>query len=193
MTAKGKHDLASRYHRRGESILIEMKLNSIMQLFNSLDPAPFHEKDLDDEAAEYIVSTARDFTLKTPMRLAIYLPAEVLQKESEVSITHAIHNFFDYKTQVKERELRAILREGRVSLLIGLIFLFGCLFVRELISSISPGTVNEVLREGLVISGWVAMWRPLQLFLYDWWPIWNLRRLYYKLSHLQIDVHVQGA
>ena len=193
MNAKGEHDLASRYQRRGESILIEMKLNSLMQLFNSLDPAPFHEKDLDNEAAEYIVSTARDFSLKTPMRLAIYLPAEVLQKESEPSITHAIHNFFDYKAQVKERELRVVLREGRVSLLIGLFFLFGCLFIRELISGMSPVTLNEVLREGLVISGWVAMWRPIQLFLYDWWPIWNLRRLYYKLSQLQIDVRAQGV
>jgi hypothetical protein len=193
MTSKAKRDLASRYRRLGESILIEMKLNNLMQLFNSLDPAPFHEKDLDDDAADYIVSTARDFPLKTPMQMEIYLPAAVLQKESERSITQAIHNFFDYKTQAKERELRVILREGRVSLLIGLLFLSVCLFARELLGGWVSGTANEVLREGLLISGWVAIWRPIQLFLYDWWPIWNLRRLYYKLSHLHIDVRTLGT
>lgn len=193
MTLNAKRDLASRYRRRGKSILIEMKLNNLMQLFNSLDPAPFHEKDLDDAAADYIVSTARDFSLKTSMRLEIYFPSDVLQQESEAAITQAIHNFFDYKTQAKERELRIILREGRTSLLIGLLFLSVCLFARELLGNLTAGTVNEVLREGLVISGWVAMWRPIQLFLYDWWPIWNLCRLYYKLSHLQIDVRAQGT
>jgi hypothetical protein len=27
-----------------------------------------------------------------------------------------------------------------------------------------------VIREGFLIGGWVAMWRPLEVFLYDWWP-----------------------
>ncbi len=28
-----------------------------------------------------------------------------------------------------------------------------------------------VIREGLLIGGWVAMWRPLEVCQYDWWPI----------------------
>lgn len=188
MLSKTKHDLASRYRRHGESILIEIKLTTIMQLFNSLDPSPFHEKDLDDTAAEYIIGTARDFPIKTPMKLEIYLPPEALQKESEQSITQAIHNFFDYKLQVKERDLRVVLREGRASLVIGLLFLSCCLFARELAVSLLNVTLRDILREGLLISGWVAMWRPIQIFLYDWWPIHNLQRLYYKLSHIKVDV-----
>lgn len=39
-----------------------------------------------------------------------------------------------------------------------------------------------------MISGWVAMWRPIQIFLYDWWPVRNLQRLYDKLSRAPIDV-----
>jgi hypothetical protein len=41
------------------------------------------------------------------------------------------------------------------------------------------GILPEVLRggmagvasESLFIGGWVAMWPPLEVFLYDWWPI----------------------
>jgi hypothetical protein len=43
-----------------------------------------------------------------------------------------------------------------------------------------------------LISGWVAMWRPIQIFLYAWWPVRNLGRLYDKLSHLKIDLLPHG-
>jgi hypothetical protein len=169
-----------------------MKLSVATQLFNSLDPSPFHEKDLDDDAAEYIVGTARDFPLKTSLRLEIYLPPEQIRKDTEESIAHAVHNFFDYKTQVADSDLRAILRQGRSSLIIGLAFLSACLFARQLVGTLPHGTAAEILAEGLLISGWVAMWRPIQIFLYEWWPIRNLRRLYQKLSHLKIDVRAYG-
>lgn len=187
-TPRPRRDLESRYRRHGETILIELKLSSVMQLFNSLDPSPFHEKDLDDDAAEYILGTARDFPLKTPMHLSIYLPAAAVGKDTADTVTHAIHNFFDYRELVAARELRQLLRRGRASLAIGLVFLSACLFARELAGNFVTGTFSEILLEGLLISGWVAMWRPIQIFLYDWWPMRNLRRLNDKLSHLKIDV-----
>ena len=171
---------------------IDVRIARIESLFESLDPSPFHEKDLDDDAAEYIVSTARDFPLKAPLRLEIYLPPDQIRQDTEESVTNAVHNFFDYKTEVVDSDLRTVLRQGRVSLLIGLTFLSACLFARQLLGTQLPqGTVREILAEGLLISGWVAMWRPIQIFLYEWWPIRNLRRLYHKLSHLKIDVRAR--
>lgn len=181
-------ELESRYRKHGESILIEMKLNSLMQLFNSLDPSPFLEKDLDDDAETYIVDTAREFPLKTPMRLTIHLPPEQIHKDTAESVGHAIHNYFDYKTQIADAELRVKLRQGRTSLAIGLLFLAACLSARQLVATLGHETFYEILQEGLLISGWVAMWRPLQIFLYDWWPIRNMRSLYHKLSHIKIDI-----
>ncbi len=181
-------DLVSRYRRHGESLLIEMKLNTLAQLFNSLDPSPFFEKDLDHDAEAYIVDTAHEFPLKTPMRLVIHLPPEAIQPDTAESVAHAIHNYFDYKTQIADAELRIKLRQGRASLLIGLLFLTACLSARELIAGLGTSTFHEIVQEGLLISGWVAMWRPIQIFLYDWWPIRNLRILYTKLSHIKVDV-----
>lgn len=181
-------DLVSRYRRHGESLLIEMKLNTLAQLFNSLDPSPFLEKDLDDDAEAYIVETAREFPLKTSLHLVIHLPPDAIEKSTAESVAHAIHNYFDYKTQIADAELRHKLRQGRVSLVIGLLFLATCLSARQLVADIGHGTLYEFLQEGLLISGWVAMWRPIQIFLYDWWPIRNLRTLYFKLSHIKVDV-----
>jgi hypothetical protein len=181
-------NLESHYRRRGESILIEMKLNSVSQLFNSLDPSPFHEKDLDDDAEEYIVSAAREFSLKTPLTVAIHLPGDAATSETESSVATAVHHYFEYRALAADRELRLRLRHGRASLGIGLLFLFACISARQLVGNLGHGTFAEILQEGLLISGWVAMWRPIQIFLYDWWPVRNLRELYRKLAHVRIEV-----
>lgn len=185
-------DLESHYRRRGESILIEMKLNSVAQLFNSLDPSPFHEKDLDDDAEEYIVGAAREFPLKTPLTLAIYLPKEAATSDVEQSVATAIHHYFEYRALATDRDLRLRLRRGRASLAIGLLFLFACISARELVGNLGQGTFHHILEEGLLISGWVAMWRPIQIFLYDWWPVRNLRELYRKLATVRIEVRPAG-
>ena len=33
--------------------------------------------------------------------------------------------------------------------------------------------------------GWVAMWRPLEIFLYDWWPVRRLQVAYERLARMQ--------
>jgi hypothetical protein len=45
-----------------------------------------------------------------------------------------------------------------------------------------------VAREGLTIIGWVAMWKPLDIYLYRWWPLLALRRLYQRLSAMPVEV-----
>lgn len=50
------------------------------------------------------------------------------------------------------------------------------------------GTLPIVLREGLIIAGWVAMWRPMEIFLYEWWPLLRKGHLYQKLSRMHVEV-----
>jgi len=45
-----------------------------------------------------------------------------------------------------------------------------------------------ILRESFLIGGWVAMWRPLEIFLYDWWPILAEARLYDRLSAMPVRI-----
>jgi hypothetical protein len=45
-----------------------------------------------------------------------------------------------------------------------------------------------VIREGFLIGGWVAMWRPLEVFLYDWWPIRAEARLFDRLSRMPVRI-----
>jgi hypothetical protein len=42
--------------------------------------------------------------------------------------------------------------------------------------------------EGVLIVGWVAMWGPLDIFLYGWWPIYGRCKLFDHLARLEVEM-----
>jgi hypothetical protein len=58
---------------RGHLHTIKLKLRDMGQLFNSMDPSPFIEKELDADAEEFIVSWAHECPPGAPIKLRIYL------------------------------------------------------------------------------------------------------------------------
>jgi hypothetical protein len=78
------------------------------------------------------------------------------------------------------------MRHGRTTLIVGLGFLASCLLLGGLVSRVWPGTLGGIVREGLTIAGWVAMWRPIQIYLYDWWPLRDELRVLERLARMQV-------
>jgi hypothetical protein len=184
------NDLSPNYRTDGGYVLIEMELDSLLQFFNTFDPSPFYKKDIDDDAEEYIVSAAREINVRDPIKLVIHLPPEEAAREDSGDIQEAIHNYFAYRTSAAQRELRLEFQQGRLSLIIGLAFLTACSVLRYLLSLFESNTVlAEIVGEGLLISGWVAMWRPFQIFLYDWWPIRKKIKVMRKLTQMEVEIH----
>ncbi|CCH99826.1 MAG: hypothetical protein GPI90_05310 [Microcystis aeruginosa K13-05] len=181
--------LQSYYREEEGTYLIEIKLNQLQQVFNSLDPSPFLDRDLDDNAENYIINSVDEFPLNTPLKLVFYLPSNE-QNTARHLLPSALHNYFDYRQQVEQRKLRTIWRQGRISLIIGLSFLFVCLSLSELISRFGSDTFIHFLEEGLLISGWVALWRPLEIFLYEWWPVSHQQKIFAKLAYIPIEIRL---
>lgn len=184
---KSVNKLESYYRQEGRFYLIEIKLNGWRQLFNSLDPLPFLERDLDDDAKDYIVNSVDEFPLATDLKLVFYLPENEHNTARQI-LPSALHNYFDYCQQGEGRKLRNIWRQGRASLVIGLIFLFVCLSLSELVGRFGSDTFIHFLEEGLLISGWVALWRPLEIFLYEWWPVSHQQKIFAKLTYIPIEI-----
>jgi hypothetical protein len=80
------------------------------------------------------------------------------------------------------------MKQGRTSLLIGLSCLATCLVISKALLHGDAGTWASILRESLTIAGWVAMWRPMQIYLYDWWPLRLRGRIFAKLSHMPVEI-----
>ena len=174
--------------RRRAPQRIEIFVDKIEQLFNSMDPSPFHEKDLDHDAEEFIVSWAQEYRRSDPLTLIIHLSHSDAAAAGPELVERAVRNYFGYRAKLNRLEFKLLLKQGRTSLVIGLLFLATCLLLSELLLRQKPGTLLTLLRESLTIAGWVAMWRPMQIFLYDWWPLRRLGRIYEKLSRMPVEL-----
>ncbi len=166
---------------------IELRVGRIAELFNSLDPTPFHHRDLDRDAEAFLENWALEFPQGSHFRILVHIE-QMPPDDPAPMVSEAIRNYFDDKSLLAKRSLRLLLIEGRTSLVIGLGFLALCLFGAELLSVFASNTFLKLLKESLLIGGWVAMWRPLQIFLYEWWPIVRRRRIYRNLGHASVQV-----
>jgi len=181
-------DIESLYKKDNGLILIEIKLSSVMQLFNSFDPAPFHEKELDSAAEHYIVDTVKDFPQKTRFKINIILPSDIATTDQAMKIPPAINNHFQYKMLAADRKFRSHFRYGRTTLLIGLTFLTIALVARQLVSALENHLIAQIFADALLIIGWAAMWEPITVLLYELWPIIQLKKVYEKISTMEIDI-----
>lgn len=167
---------------------IELRLRELAQLFDSFDPAPFHEKDLDRDAEEFIVSWAREYPPELPLQFRLHLPRDQERLSPERTVQEAIAHYFAYRAELARLELRRTLEQGRSSLFVGLLFLVSCMGLRELLRGFGDREPLRVVEEGLLIVGWVAMWRPVELLLYDWRPVRRRQRTYANLSRMRVEV-----
>ena len=170
-----------------QSRVIELELRDTSQLFNSMDPSPLENKDLNDDVEEFIVVSAQEYRPDQALTLRIYL-REWPEEDLTDVVRESIHNYFAYRANVNQLAFRRLMRQGRTSLLIGMVFLAACLLTTKLLLGDLEGTWARIISESLTIAGWVAMWRPMEIYLYDWWPLRRTSRLYRKLSEIPVEV-----
>lgn len=169
--------------------MLEIKLNTPEQLLNSFDPAPFHSRDLDDRAAQYIMESAEEAGSREPLVLVIELPEDQARRSLSQDLPIAFSNFFRYRANQARLQLRDQFRLGRLSLAIGLAVLGLCTLAAHLLDRMNAySTFAAMAEQGLFILGWVALWRPLEIFIYDWWPLRNRIRLLDRLANATVEV-----
>lgn len=172
---------------RASPFPIELRIREIGQLFHSLDPLPFRERDLDPGLEEYVVGGARELGRTRPIEIVIHLPATEALREEAHHVAEAIQHYFSYRADVTEWELKELFRIGRASFAIGITVLASCVVLGGLLSKVlGGGYLGRFLDEGLIILGWVANWRPIQIALYDWWPLVRRRELYRRLARATV-------
>ena len=175
-----------------ECRVIEVRVAELRQLFNAIDPSPFRDRDLDSRAEEFIVEWARDVPRDAPLALLVHLERSAGPAEEGALLGEAIHQYFGQRAVGSRRRLRDLFRRGRISLAIALAFLAASTALGDAVAgSMHASRFAGVIREGLLIGGWVAMWRPLEVFLYDWWPVRAEARLFDRLSTMPVRIEYQ--
>jgi hypothetical protein len=164
---------------------ILVRIPTVEHLLNPMDPSPLAERALDEEVADWIEEWAEDLDDDQPLSVEIQV-ATAGDPERERAALTGLRSHFEYREWQADRRFKRLLREGRISLVIGLIALAGFNAASRIIGT-SSNPVIEVTHEGLAVLGWVSMWRPLEMLLYDWWPIRKQRQAWRRLGQCDIS------
>ncbi len=183
----------TRYRVEHGRSCIDLNVRSSRQLFDLRDPAPFHDRDLDDDAVTYVLDSADEIPRKQPLSIVVTISDEPEPRLEPAVIAEAVRRHFIYEGEQVERRLREHVRRGQITLGVGLTVLVIFLTLAGFTSSLAATPLRDILREGLVITGWVAMWRPLEVLLYDWWPLIDERRQVRRILDAPIAVHFTDA
>ncbi len=167
---------------------IEVQIERIGHLFSSLDPSPFGSRDLNDDAEEFIIDWAKELPLNAPIAIVIHLPPSEAVRAGEIGLGASVLHYFQTRAEKYDRDLKEHFFNGWRYLAIGLPLLTVCLVASQFAADVEPEALGRVIRESLIIVGWVANWKPIETFLYGWWPIVRTRNLYRRLSKARVEI-----
>lgn len=167
---------------------IEVRVEDIALLFDPLDPFPLPARDLARSVEAFILDWARELPRETPCRIVVHVPQAHAERPEAGHVDDAMTAHFSKSAESITRDLHELFRIGRTSLLIGLAALAVCTVGASVVSTMASAPLDSFISEGLIIVGWVANWRPIEIFLYEWWPLAQQRRLRQRIAAAKVEV-----
>jgi hypothetical protein len=155
------------------------------------------EEELDElyePGIDSLVSRLRGRQLSRRGQLVLALPTATVQPDLAILARRAIDRYCRHKILESKRTLNELLWIGVKALQVGVLFLASCLVLAGAIarSYVEAGSFGDILTQGLTIVGWVSLWRPIEILLYEWWPLWRDVRVYDYILRMDIAIQSRG-
>jgi hypothetical protein len=166
-------------------------MRALAHMFNSLDPSPFWDRDLDHDAAEFIEEEFSEKLSARTWHLHVYTAQEGAELASDLQA--AVEHYYERLANSARHGLRDEMRVGQLALLGGLAIFLLSMTIRGILTSVLHGGSPRILDEGLIIIAWLALWRPAESLLYGWVPLHRKRRLYERLAAIRVSVRTEAA
>jgi hypothetical protein len=170
--------------------LITLHLHDVKYLFVQPDFDPFGPHELYVSGIDYLLTLMQSSSLRRPLTTRILLPPEQVALAESLDLKQAIVRYCRFKLDASKRGMASLLWVGTKSLQTGILMLVTALSLAAVLTSarVFPDGVTNILVEGLTIIGWVSLWRPIEVLLYEWWPTWRERRIYERILRMQVEV-----
>jgi hypothetical protein len=159
---------------------VDVRIESVEHMFDNRDPAPFRARDLDPDLVEYLLAAAEDVA-HAEYHIVFWLGRPGQAPEIEP----AFRAHTAYELDRIDRNQRRQRREGQIVLLIGAVAVAATVLLVQVVGD-WPGA--DIVRELLRVASWVVMWRPIDMLVYQWLPLFRQRRLWRRLAAAPIDV-----
>lgn len=172
-------------------LVIELRAHEVAQLYDMLDPYPFRERDLDSDVDDFIVGWVREKPHRGAIEILVHLPESELDKAAAGQFPNALARHFARRAEAVTSEMAELFRNGRRFLAIGLVALSLCVILSQYVTAwLGNTSLSHFIAESALILGWVANWRPIEIFLYDWVPLRRRRNLFRRIA--RADVRIQA-
>jgi len=191
MPAVTLRSLLGRHHapqRAASAASVSIHVRNVAQMFNSLDPSPFWDRDLDPEAAEFIEDEFSEKLSAHSWHLHVHAQDGAAMA---ADLQAAVEHYYERLATSARRRLRDEMRVGQLALLGGVTIFLLSMTIRSILAGVWPGGAPRMLDEGLIIIAWLALWRPVETLLYGWVPLYRRRRLYERLAAVRVSVRVE--
>jgi hypothetical protein len=173
----------------GRSASVSVHVRDLAQLFNSLDPSPFWDRDLDRTAAEFIEDEFRDKQSADAWHLHVSAREGIASRDD---LQAAVENYYGRLASSARNALREHMWMTQLGLLGGVTIFLLSMGARGILTSVL-GNLPAILDEGLIILAWLALWRPTEALVYEWVPLYRKRRLFERLAGIRVSVRLDAA
>jgi len=168
---------------------IEIYLEDIHHLFEPKHLNPLKNSVIQGSGMDVLFFRSRTHFRYFPKSIILHLPLGEYDKEH---IIKSVKKYCDSKIESIKMHQVAFKNDRRINIITGLLFLITCLGISKfMIHKIHPESLQYFLKEGLVIVGWISIWRPTEILLFDWWPVKKHIRTYERIKEMPITIEIQ--
>lgn len=169
---------------------VSVHVHDLAQLFNSLDPSPFWDRDLDPNAAQFIEEEFSEKLSADTWHLHVHAQDGLALA---ADLQAAVEHYYERMAGSARRRLREQMRLGRFALLGGAAIFLLSMTARGILTRLLPGGAPRLIDEGLIILAWLALWRPAESLVYGWIEPYRKRRLYERLAAIRVSVRLETS
>jgi len=172
---------------------VRIELSSLRELFHAPDLDPLSGRPHAHSGIDRILNKVRPGS-HGPVRATIVLPATERTADLEARTRSALRQYCDVRIEQGLNDKASLRHEGIATLWRGLLFMALCMLASRIVGEprYLPGIVARFLDEGFIIAGWVALWYPLDVLLYQHWPLTREQRLYEQLRDMSLEFEFVG-
>lgn len=157
--------------------------NEIFKQFNFSSPMG---KVLRGDIESYIYESIKDFPENKKVILKVHM-LTAIEKES-AWVAEAIQKHFHLKLEENDRLVKRKFSHWCGNMIIGILFLIFCLMLVQLLDSLQDLNAVKIIKESLMIIGWVAIWEPTTFILFQWRGIKKSRSYYRRICSMPVFI-----